>query len=217
VDEGRAGRVAAPGWRAHAARRSFAEPCALECGGRLARRRPAWQLLGCRYEQATVLAWHGGEREQLEALAIAETTRCHGDSELAAAATRVRGVRRIPRGSRSSTEDTHKAHASRGRGAASVVEGLANSAIATRLFVSTRPSTIMSRRSWRSWACHRGPGGRDGTQPSLTRILSAGLARRAQRDRLDLQQSTRPRPLSNSLTLVTAAGPAAGAQTPAIP
>lgn len=117
----------------------LAEPCALECAGDWRGAARAWQQLGCRYEQATVLAWHGGEREQLEALAIAEQLGATAAANLLRREMRVRGVRRIPRGSRSSTRGhPHGLTRREAEVLRLLSEGLANSAIATRLFVSTK-------------------------------------------------------------------------------
>ena len=116
-----------------------AEPFAQELAGDWRAAAETWREVGCPYDRAAVLAWHGGEREQLEALAILE--------ELGAAATanalrkqmRAQGVRRIPRGSRSSTRSHPDGLTKREAQILEYLsEGLRNSAIASRLFVSTK-------------------------------------------------------------------------------
>jgi DNA-binding CsgD family transcriptional regulator len=117
----------------------IASPCALECAGDWRAAARAWHALGCPYEQASVLAWHGAEREQLEALAIAEGLGATAMANMLRRELRARGVRRIPRGSRSSTR--RNAHGLTRREAEVLkllATGLGNAAIAKRLFVSTK-------------------------------------------------------------------------------
>jgi ATP/maltotriose-dependent transcriptional regulator MalT len=129
-------------WRAGALQTppaDLAEPCALECAGNWRAAASAWQALGCRYQQATVLAWHGGEREQFEALAILDQLGATATASMLRRELRLRGVRRIPRGSRGSTRrHPHGLTRREAEVLSLLANGLANSAIATRLFVSTR-------------------------------------------------------------------------------
>jgi DNA-binding CsgD family transcriptional regulator len=119
----------------------LAPPAALECAGDWQGAAQAWRALGCRYEAATVLAWHAGEREQLEALAVLEQLGAAATASMLRRALRKRGVRKVPRGSRESTRrHPHGLTRREAEVLRLLAAGLANSAIAARLFVS--PKTV---------------------------------------------------------------------------
>jgi DNA-binding CsgD family transcriptional regulator len=128
-------------WRAGALEQTpgdIAEPYALEIKGDWHGAARAWHALGCPYEDANALA-SGGEEEQLQALTILEKL---GASAAAAALRRrmrEQGLRRIPRGSRSSTRtNSHGLTKREAEIFELLAQGLRNSAIAKRLFVTTK-------------------------------------------------------------------------------
>lgn len=81
----------------------IAEPYATEISGNWRGAAGAWQTMGCPYEHACQLAWHGAEADQREALTILEQLGAAPAARLLRRQMRIRGVRRVPRGSRSST------------------------------------------------------------------------------------------------------------------
>ena len=99
----------------------------------------AWKALGCPYEQALVLGWHGTEAEQREALAILDQLGAAPAAQALRRHMRTHGVRAVPRGSRASTR-RHSLGLTRREAQilALLSEGLRNAAIAKRLFVSTK-------------------------------------------------------------------------------
>ncbi len=115
------------------------EPYALEIGGdwRGAARR--WKALGCPYEYASLLAWHGAESEQRAALAILEQMGAVPATRALRRRMRLQAVRGVPRGSRPSTR-RHPLGLTRRQAEilALLSDGLRNSVIAKRLFVSTK-------------------------------------------------------------------------------
>jgi DNA-binding CsgD family transcriptional regulator len=116
-----------------------AEPYALEMSGDWCAAADAWRTLGCPYECATVLAWHGAEAEQLDALAIMEQLGATAAANMLRKQLRARGVRRVPRGSRISTrEHPHGLTRREVQVLELLSEGLRNSTIARRLFLSTK-------------------------------------------------------------------------------
>jgi DNA-binding CsgD family transcriptional regulator len=117
----------------------LAEPYALELSGNWRGAADAWQALGCRYEYATVLAWHGGERDQLEALATMEQLGATAAASALRRQLRAQGVRGVPRGSRMFTRrHPHGLTRREAQVLELLAEGLRNSTIATRLFLSTK-------------------------------------------------------------------------------
>jgi DNA-binding CsgD family transcriptional regulator/tetratricopeptide (TPR) repeat protein len=117
----------------------MAEPYALEISGDWQGAAEVWKTLGCPYEHATVLAWHGGEAEQREALAIFEQLGASPAAQVLRRQMRAKGVRRVPRGSRKSTRSNALGLTRREAEILELLsEGLRNSAIAKRLFVSTK-------------------------------------------------------------------------------
>jgi DNA-binding CsgD family transcriptional regulator/tetratricopeptide (TPR) repeat protein len=116
-----------------------AEPYRLELSGDWQSAAKTWQVLGCPYEYASVLAWNGGEAEQLQALAMMEQLGATAASNALRRDMRARGVRRVPRGSRTSTRSHPHGLTRREAEVLELLsEGLRNSTIATRLFVSTK-------------------------------------------------------------------------------
>src|SRR5580658_6662101 len=136
------GELAAWLWRVGALTEQpsdIAEPYALEisCDWRGAAK--LWQALGCPYEHASVLAWYGTEPDQRQALAIFEQLGAAPAAQALRRQMRAHGVRRIPRGSRTSTLH-HPLGLTRREAevVALLSEGLRNSTIARRLFLSTK-------------------------------------------------------------------------------
>jgi DNA-binding CsgD family transcriptional regulator len=128
-------------WRAGAfadAPQDIAEPYALEIGGDWRGAANAWHALGCPYEEANALA-SGGEAEQLEALTILERLGAAAAANALRRRMREQGLRRIPRGSRSSTRTNLHGFTKREAEIFELLaQGLRNSAIAKRLFVTTK-------------------------------------------------------------------------------
>jgi DNA-binding CsgD family transcriptional regulator len=136
------GDLAAWLWRANAlkgAPTEIAEPYAMEISGNWLGAARAWQELGCPYEHAIVLGWYGGEPEQREALAIFERLGTAPAAEALRRLMRSRGIRGVPRGVRSTTQE-HPFGLTRREVQilALMRDGLRNAAIARRLFVSKR-------------------------------------------------------------------------------
>jgi DNA-binding CsgD family transcriptional regulator len=136
------GEIAAWLWRAGALEETaevLAEPYALELGGRWRDAASSWHQLGCPYEAAWVLATYGDEPALREALAEFDRLGADPAAQFTRRRMRATGVRRVPRGARSSTRQNPF---NLTRREAQVLElmatGLRNSAIARKLFVSTR-------------------------------------------------------------------------------
>jgi DNA-binding CsgD family transcriptional regulator/tetratricopeptide (TPR) repeat protein len=136
------GELAAWLWRAAALEQQpadIAEPYALEISHDWQGAARAWRALGCPYEHACMLAWYGGEPEQREALAIFEGLGAAPAAHSLRKQMRAQGVRRIPRGSRMSTRLNSFGLTRREVEILALLsEGLRNSVIAKRLFVSTK-------------------------------------------------------------------------------
>lgn len=136
------GALAAWLWRAGALDQppvDVAEPHALEMSGNWRRAALAWKALGCPYEHASLLAHNGAEPEQREALAIFEQLGAGAAAQALRKRMHAQGVRGLPRGARTSTR-SHPQGLTRREAEilALLSEGLRNSAIAERLFVSTK-------------------------------------------------------------------------------
>jgi DNA-binding CsgD family transcriptional regulator len=117
----------------------IAEQYALEISGDWRGAAGMWRDLGCPYERATVLALYGGEPEQREALSIFEQLGAAPAAEALRRQMRSRGIRGVPRGSRTSTRcNPHGLTRREAQILALLSEGLRNAAIARRLFVSTK-------------------------------------------------------------------------------
>lgn len=148
------GELAAWLWRVGALTEQpsdIAEPYALEISGDWRGAANLWQALGCPYEHASVLAWYGTEPDQRQALAIFEQLGAAPAAQTLRRQMRALGVRRIPRGSRTSTR-RHPLGLTRREAEvlALLSEGLRNSTIARRLFLSTKTvehhiSTILAK------------------------------------------------------------------------
>jgi DNA-binding CsgD family transcriptional regulator/tetratricopeptide (TPR) repeat protein len=138
------GELAAWLWRVNALAHPPAdieEPYALEISGDWCGAARAWRALGGRYEHATILASYGGESEQREALVILEGLGAGPMAQAVRRRLRAGGVRGVPRGRRSSTRSNPHGLTSReAQVFALLSEGLRNSIIAKRLFVS--PKTV---------------------------------------------------------------------------
>jgi ATP/maltotriose-dependent transcriptional regulator MalT len=116
-----------------------AEPYALELAGNWQAAARAWKKLGCRHDQAAVLARYGTEAEKRRALEIFEELGSTLYAQALRRQMRVDGVRRIPRGSRPSTRDNSQGLTRREAQILDLIsQGLRNSEIATKLFLSTR-------------------------------------------------------------------------------
>jgi DNA-binding CsgD family transcriptional regulator len=117
----------------------IAEPYAMEISGDWRGAARAWKELGGLYEQATLLGLNGTEAEQREALTIFEQLGAAPASRALRRQMRARGARSVPRGSRISTRtNPHGLTKREAEILALLSEGLRNSAIAKRLFVSTK-------------------------------------------------------------------------------
>jgi len=117
----------------------IAEPYALEMSGDWRGAADAWKTLGCPYERASVLALNGSELEQREALTIFEALGATPAALSLRKQMREQGVRGVPRGSRASTRSNSLGLTKREAEILALLsEGLRNSAIAKRLFVSTK-------------------------------------------------------------------------------
>lgn len=117
------------------------EPYATEMSGDWRGAASAWQALGCHYEQAGLLGRYGGEVEQRQALAIFERLGAAPAARRLRRQMRVLGVRRIPRGKRTSTR-RHPLGLTRREAEVLqlLVDGVRSSSIAKRLFLS--PKTV---------------------------------------------------------------------------
>jgi ATP/maltotriose-dependent transcriptional regulator MalT len=117
----------------------IADPYAQEISGDWRAAALAWKDLGCPYEYACLLAWHGVETEQREALGILERLGAAPAAQALRKRMRAEGVRAVPRGLRVSTRSNRLGLTRREAEILSLVsQGMRNSAIAKRLFVSTR-------------------------------------------------------------------------------
>src|SRR5258706_2160141 len=114
-------------------------PYAREISGHWLGAAQAWTEPGCPYEHASLLAWHGTDAEQREALAILGQLGAAPAAKALRQRMRAQGVRDLPRGSQQSTR--HHPHGLTRREAETLAlmsQGLRNAAIARRLFVSTK-------------------------------------------------------------------------------
>ena len=117
----------------------IADPYAQELCGDWRAAALAWKGLGCPYEYACLLAWHGMETEQRAALEILERLGAAPAALALRKRMRAEGVRAVPRGLRVSTRSNRLGLTRREAEILTLVsQGLRNSAIAKRLFVSTR-------------------------------------------------------------------------------
>ncbi len=138
------GELAAWLWRAGALGvppTDIEEPYALEIGGDWRSAARLWQGFGCPYEYASLLAFHGAEPEQRAALTIFEQIGAAPAARVLRRRMRLQAIRGVPRGSRPSTR-RHPLGLTRRQAEilALLSDGLRNSVIAKRLFVS--PKTV---------------------------------------------------------------------------
>jgi DNA-binding CsgD family transcriptional regulator len=115
------------------------EPYAQEISGDWRAAACNWKQLGCPYEYACLYAWHGTEKEQREALEVLERLGAAPAAQSLRKRMRAEGVRAVPRGLRTSTRSNRLGLTRREAEILTLVsKGMRNSAIAKRLFVSTR-------------------------------------------------------------------------------
>ncbi len=136
------GELAAWLWRAGALEEQpadIADPYAQEIAGDWRGAALNWKRLGCPYEYACLLAWHGAETEQREALQVLERLGAAPAARILRQRMRAEGIRAVPRGSRSSTRGNRLGLTRREAEILTLLsEGMRNSAIAKRLFLSIR-------------------------------------------------------------------------------
>ena len=136
------GELAAWLWRVGALDQhptDISEPYALEISGDWQGAARAWKALSSPYERAFVLALYGGEHEQREALSIFDQLGAAPAAQIARKKMREQGVRGVPRGARTSTRRNSLGLTQREAEIFALLsDGLRNSAIAKRLFVSTK-------------------------------------------------------------------------------
>jgi DNA-binding CsgD family transcriptional regulator len=136
------GMLATWQWRAGAMSslpEGCAEPYRLEADGRWREAAIAWERLGCPYERACMLGWYGDEPAQRTALTLFEELGAGPASQLLRRQMRARGLRRVPRGARTSTRQNPFGLTRREVQVLELMQsGLRNAVIAKRLFLSTR-------------------------------------------------------------------------------
>ena len=115
------------------------EPRALEIAGHAKRAASAWARLGCPYEAALALADTDDERSLRRSLEELERLDARPAATMVARRLRERGIRGLPRGPRPTTRDNPAQLTSREVEVLALIEeGLRNTDIAKRLFVSRR-------------------------------------------------------------------------------
>ncbi len=138
------GELAAWLWRVGALKElptDIAAPYATEISGDWRGAAGAWYALGCPYEHACLLAWHGTEADQRQALTILEQLGAAPAARSLRRQMRMRGMRRISRGSRHSTQGHPLGLTVREAEILGLLaDGLRSASIAKRLFVS--PKTV---------------------------------------------------------------------------
>jgi DNA-binding CsgD family transcriptional regulator/tetratricopeptide (TPR) repeat protein len=117
----------------------IAEPYASEIAGQWRAAAQAWKELACPYEQATLLALHGSESDKREALAIFESLGASPAARALRKQFRAEGVKGVPRGARASTQSNPHGLTRREMEILTLLsDGLRNSTIAKRLFISQK-------------------------------------------------------------------------------
>jgi DNA-binding CsgD family transcriptional regulator/tetratricopeptide (TPR) repeat protein len=117
----------------------IARPYALEISGDWQAASQVWGEVGCPYERANILAWYGGEAGQREALGVFEQLGATPAAQALRRKMRAQGMQGVPRGSRASTRlDPHGLTKREAQILGLLSQGLRNSAIAKRLFLSTK-------------------------------------------------------------------------------
>ena len=136
------GELAAWLWRAGALEQpptDIAEPYAQEISGDWSGAARAWQALGCPYEYASLLGWHGDESQQREALALLAGLGAAPAVRALRQQMHAKGVRNIPRGAYKATRaNAHGLTQREAEVLALMSQGLRNADIASRLFLSTK-------------------------------------------------------------------------------
>lgn len=118
-----------------------AEPYAQEISGDWQGAASTWRVLGCPYEHASVLGLYGGEDDQRHALAVFERLGAGPAAGWLRRQMRLRGVRGIPRGQRTSTRRNLFGLTRREAEILALLsQGLRSSLIARRLFLA--PKTV---------------------------------------------------------------------------
>ncbi|MGB6603415.1 MAG: AAA family ATPase [Steroidobacteraceae bacterium] len=119
----------------------IAEPYAQEISGDWQGAASTWRVLGCPYEHASVLGLYGGEDDQRHALAVFERLGAGPAAGWLRRQMRLRGVRGIPRGQRTSTRRNLFGLTRREAEILALLsQGLRSSLIARRLFLA--PKTV---------------------------------------------------------------------------
>jgi DNA-binding CsgD family transcriptional regulator/tetratricopeptide (TPR) repeat protein len=117
----------------------IADPYAQEISGDWRAAARNWQSLGCPYEYASLLAWHGDESEQRQAIQVLEGLGATPAAQALRRRMRAEGFRAVPRGSRVSTRSNRLGLTRREAEILGLVsQGMRNSSIAKRLFLSIR-------------------------------------------------------------------------------
>jgi DNA-binding CsgD family transcriptional regulator/tetratricopeptide (TPR) repeat protein len=117
----------------------IADPYAQEISGDWRAAAFNWKRLGCPYEYACLLSWHGAEAEQREALGVFDRLGAAPAAQALRQRMRAAGLRAVPRGSRRSTRSNRLGLTRREAEILTLLSrGMRNSAIAKHLFVSTR-------------------------------------------------------------------------------
>ena len=136
------GELASWLWRVGALEKKpdeIADPYAQEISGDWRAAANSWKQLGCPYEHACLLALHGTETEQREALEILERLEAAPAAQVLRKRMRSEGVRAVPRGLRTSTRSNRLGLTRREAEILTLVsQGMRNATIAKRLFLSTR-------------------------------------------------------------------------------
>jgi DNA-binding CsgD family transcriptional regulator len=134
----------------------IAEPYAQEIAGDWRAAASNWKRLGCPYEYACLLAWHGNEAEQRQAIQVLERLGATPAVQALRRRMRAEGIRAVPRGLRVSTRSNRLGLTRREAEILALLsQGMRNSSIANRLFLSIRTvdrhvSTILSKLGVRS-------------------------------------------------------------------
>jgi DNA-binding CsgD family transcriptional regulator len=117
----------------------IAEPYALEISGHWRPAARLWKELGCPYEEACVLAIYGSETEQREALSLFDRMGASPAAQALRRRMRATGIHCVPRGLRASTRRSPLGLTRRETEILALLsDGMRNSVIAKRLFLSTK-------------------------------------------------------------------------------
>jgi len=118
---------------------AVAQPDWIETGVHWRASASAWKEMGCPYEHALLLGLNGGESEKRAGLAILERLGAAPATQLVRLKLRAAGVKRVPRGPQTWTQ-SHPQGLTRRQAEALrlLVEGLRNSEIASRMFISRK-------------------------------------------------------------------------------